>query len=68
MHLKRFLNNMIKPPIGIKPRFLLDENRLNEIMLAISKRLCEFEIPIEWIIEHNEIVKRNQNKNVNKYK
>jgi hypothetical protein len=37
-------------------------------MLVISKRLCEFEIPIEWIIEHNEIVKRNQNKNVNKYK
>ncbi|MEW6060947.1 MAG: hypothetical protein AB1600_03300 [Bacteroidota bacterium] len=48
-----------KPPLGLVPRFLRDEERLNEIVEAVTRHLSHpAEIPVEWIAEYNEIVTR----------
>lgn len=47
-----------KPPLGIKPKWLCDELRLNEIKEGINRYLStSCPIPIEWIKEYNEIVR-----------
>lgn len=57
------LANAIKPPLGIKPQKLHDEERLLEIISAIDRYMKEvLAIPSEWIEEHNEIVERIRNK------
>ena len=47
----------IKPPLGLRPRKLAIEERLNEVRAAIL-RYCEasLAIPIEWIEEYNSLV------------
>lgn len=46
-----------KPPIGIKPRYIHDEQRLIDIQRAIERFLYAcMPIPIEWIYEYNELV------------
>lgn len=48
-----------KPPIGITPRWLLDEEREKEIFDAIKRyQDADYSVPIEWIVELNEITKR----------
>lgn len=48
-----------KPPIGITPRWLLDEEREIEIRRAITRYTdAGYPIPIEWYEELNEIVER----------
>ena len=48
-----------KPPIGITPRWLLDEEREIEIQRAITRYTdAGYPIPIEWYEELNEIVER----------
>lgn len=48
-----------KPPLGIKPRFILDEYRRVEILEAIDRFIDAGEpINIAWIEEYNEILKR----------
>lgn len=46
-----------KPPIGVMPRFIWEENRLIALKGAID-RFTEVNqpIPIEWIEEYNELV------------
>lgn len=52
-----------KPPLGLKPRHLCDEEREKDIKEAII-RYCEAdkEIPIEWLEEYNEILRRLNNR------
>lgn len=51
--------NIIKPPLGITPRWLLDEEREIEIRRAITRYTdAGYPIPIEWYQELNEITKR----------
>lgn len=48
-----------KLPIGITPRWLLDEEREIEIRRAITRYTeAGYPIPIEWYKELNEIVER----------
>ena len=48
-----------KPPIGITPRWLLDEERAIEIEQAIARyNEADYPIPIEWIQELNEVYER----------
>jgi len=47
----------IKPPIGLKPKWLSDEERLNEVIGAIIRYSdVKLKIPFEWIEEYNEII------------
>lgn len=50
---------MNKPPIGITPRWLLDEEREIEIREAITRYTeAGYPVPIEWYQELNEITER----------
>lgn len=49
-----------KPPLGLRPRWICDDERASDIRVVIGKYLeygCK-PIPIEWIEEYNEIIKR----------
>ena len=49
---------MKKPPLGLKPRKIVDEERFFEVCGAISRYYDEeLVMPIEWIEEYNELVK-----------
>jgi len=46
------------PPLGLVPKYIRTEERLHEVREAISRYYhAEMEIPVEWIEEHNEIIK-----------
>lgn len=48
-----------KPPLGITPRWLLDEERAIEIEQAIMRyNEVDYPIPVEWIQELNEVYER----------
>lgn len=48
--------NIPKPPLGLIPRFIIDEERKQEILDAVQRRLDEnHQVPIDWMIELNEI-------------
>lgn len=51
-----------KPPLGLMPKYLWDEQRLYDVCMAITKyyQAC-LEIPIEWIEEYNLLI-RDKNK------
>ena len=56
----------IKPPLGLRPRFIVLEQRLQEIRAAIERHLKYnyensyemFPIPYEWVEEYDEIVNK----------
>lgn len=46
-----------KPPLGIKPRMFVLENRLREIDGAMIRYIkASMSIPEEWLEERNEII------------
>lgn len=48
-----------KLPLGITPRWLLDEERAIEIEQAIARyNEADYPIPVEWIQELNEVYER----------
>lgn len=48
-----------KPPLGITPRFILDEERRNEIIDAMNRYVDRNKrIPQEWLDQLNEISER----------
>lgn len=52
------ITKAIKPPLGITPKYIVDESRKETISKAII-RYAEVKsaIPIEWITEYNELCK-----------
>lgn len=50
---------MEKPPVGVKPRWIMDELRFDELVQAFGRHFkgC-YPIPIEWVEEYNEICER----------
>jgi len=51
----------IRPPLGLKPRKFVIEERLKEIEEAISRYLKAVkQIPIEWLNEYNELLAIHQ--------
>ena len=48
----------IKPPLGITPKWAWDKQRSENIVAAMLRYMdADMEIPIDWIKEHNELVK-----------
>lgn len=48
-----------RPPLGITPRYIHDERRLLEIREALIRYYVDFRpIPVAWIEEYNELLKR----------
>ncbi len=53
----------VKPPLGIKPRWLIDEDRLLDIDSGIVRSLVAgWAIATKWIEERNEIIERIGNR------
>jgi hypothetical protein len=47
----------MKPPIGIMPKHIWQENRFMEVCSAITRYYnASLPIPIEWVEEYNELV------------
>ena len=60
MKLNEGVDEKIKrPPLGLVPKFIIDEKRLNEIKKAIDRYMDEnYKIPLKWIEEYNELCDR----------
>lgn len=55
--MKKDKEQIVKPPLGLKPKFVNRLERLNEIRGAIVRYYdAEMQIPIEWIEEYNELI------------
>ena len=55
--MKKELEQIVKPPIGLRPKWASDKERLNEVRSAIVRYYdAELKIPVEWIKEHNELI------------
>ena len=47
------------PPLGLRPRHINTQCRISEIKAAIERYIVAgYSIPIEWITEYNELIKR----------
>jgi hypothetical protein len=55
------MEKLRKPPIGIKPRYLHDEQRLKDLQGAIKRYAKKFfQINPEWITEYNQLIAKLQ--------
>ena len=55
--MKKKLKQIVKPPIGLRPKWVSDKERLNEVRSAIVRYYdAEWKIPVEWIEEYNELI------------
>jgi hypothetical protein len=46
--MKKELEQIVKPPIGLRPKWVSDKERLNEVRSAIVRYYdAEFKIPVE---------------------
>jgi hypothetical protein len=55
--MKKELEQIVKPPIGLRPKWASDKERLNEVRSAIVRYYdAELKIPIEWIEEYNQLI------------
>jgi hypothetical protein len=53
------IQSEFKPPLGLRPRWIVDEHRLKEIKEAIERYcIAKTPIPTEWMEEFIEINKR----------
>lgn len=58
---------MKKPPLGLVPKFIRQEQRIEEIKSAIRRYLiAEYCIPSEWVSEYNELCESLQSIRINK--
>jgi len=56
---------MGKPPEGLKPRYLHDEQRYLDVCSAIARYYnSSSRIPIDWVEEYNELIGRGIGKRV----
>jgi hypothetical protein len=50
-----------KPPLGLKPRFIVEQERIGEIRMAMNRYIDEFKaIPLDWIFEYNDLASRQK--------
>ena len=50
-----------KPPLGIKPRFIWEEERIIEIKSAVFRYTeADRKVPVEWIEEYNDLVSKKK--------
>lgn len=56
-------SNAAKPPLGVSPRFIVDEQRQSDLTAAIIRYASAGHfINPEWVAEYNEIATRIQKK------
>jgi|TARA_R110000765_G_scaffold70309_1_gene136434 hypothetical protein len=49
---------LAKPPVGLRPKYISDAERLEEVKAAIVRYFkAELEIPVEWVEEYNNLIK-----------
>lgn len=54
---------IVKPPLGLMPRFIHDEKRMHEILDACNRFIqASRPVPIEWIEELNELMVKYQDR------
>lgn len=47
-----------RAPFGVVPKFIHNEQRLDELALGIKRYInARYKLPVEWIIEYNELIK-----------
>ncbi|MEK5008325.1 hypothetical protein MHI11_14235 [Bacillus sp. FSL K6-3312] len=52
-----------EPPIGVMPKWIHDERRVEDLAAAIERRITErLEIPLEWFEEYNNLIKHQVKK------
>lgn len=52
------------PSIGVTPRFIVEEGRLQDLSTAIERRTQEhMPVPFDWIQEYNELLERIEKRN-----
>ena len=50
-------NNYTKPPIGVMPKKLYKQQRMDDLKGAIDRyKEANKPIPIEWVTEYNQLV------------
>ena len=50
------MKKTLKPPLGAKPRFLFEDERIAELKAAIARFLdTNWPIPVELVEEYNEL-------------
>jgi len=55
--MKKELEEIVKPPIGLRPKWIIDKERLNEVRSAIVRYYdAGLKIPIEWLKEYNQLI------------
>ncbi len=48
---------VIKPPLGLKPKKINEEQRYVEVQTAIDRYCIDgLKIPVEWVEEYNELL------------
>lgn len=51
----------VKPPLGLRPRYIAELQREVEVVDAIRRYLSVgLPVPIDWIAEYNELAKRRE--------
>lgn len=49
---------MKKPPLGIKPKWLVNEHRCEELYEKIQQyKTLNLDVPLAWIIEHKQLTR-----------
>ena len=48
------------PPLGPKPRWVIEEERIKELKQVITNYMhANYPLPVDWITEYNELIQRN---------
>ena len=64
--LKSLEEKSVKPPVGLRPRFVDDIRRMDEIKRAVIRYVKDgWEVPPEWIEEYNELAERYPSNSIN---
>ena len=57
-----------KPPLGLRPRFVYEQQRIDEIEEAMVRYIgAAKEIPVEWLEERNSLI-GNKKKSENDFR
>jgi hypothetical protein len=55
------MNDQAKPPLGLKPRWVVDMHRTVEILAAMQRYVPDgLPIPVEWADELNDLLYRQR--------
>lgn len=54
------LERPIVPPLGPKPKWVIEEERIKELKQVITNYMhANYPLPADWITEYNELIQRN---------